>query len=77
MPSVRKPPPAGHGRADLVPTGLYSLDWVRGALGLGYDALRREVRAGRLRAARRCGKTWLKGAWVLDWIEAAEVKGSG
>lgn len=73
VPRTRKAAlPRTVGHADIVPTGIYSIDWLRGALNLGYDSLRREIREGRLRAKVRCGKRFILGQWLIDWLVKAE-----
>lgn len=73
MSRTRKPPKLDVGRADILPSGVYSIDWLRGALGIGYDGLRREIRAGRLRASQRCGKRFVLGEWLIEWLRAGEL----
>jgi hypothetical protein len=36
--------------------------------------LPREFRKKRLRYAKRAGRVWVLGSWVLEWLEAGEVK---
>jgi hypothetical protein len=63
-------PPAPH---IIVPTGVYTLPQARTALGLKATTLPREVRHGRLRVARRGGRYYLLGDWLLEWLRAGEV----
>jgi hypothetical protein len=51
---------------------VYSAPAARLALGLGVNALREEVLAGRLRCARRCNRVWFLGQWLLDWLKGGE-----
>jgi hypothetical protein len=55
-------------------TAVYSLESGRLALGLKRDTLRREVRLGRLRVAKRAGRYYVLGAWLLQWLEGGEVR---
>jgi len=38
------------------------------------STIRREVREGRLRVSKRCGRYYLLGEWLLEWIAGGEVK---
>jgi hypothetical protein len=58
----------------IVPTAVYTVAQARAALGLRATTLPREIRAGRLRAARRGGRYYVLGSWLLQWVEAGEVK---
>jgi hypothetical protein len=55
-------------------TAIYSLEAARQALGLKKDTLRREVRLGRLRVAKRAGRYYVLGNWLLEWLEGGEVR---
>jgi hypothetical protein len=55
------------------PRAVYSRDQAREALGLRENSLGREIRAGRLRVAKRCGRYFILGSWILDWLEAGIV----
>jgi hypothetical protein len=55
------------------PNGVYSLDGAQRALGLTRTTLRREVRMGRLRVAKRAGRYFIVGEWLLDWLREGEV----
>jgi len=56
------------------PNTVVRLDELRAVLGLPLTCLRREARLGRLRVSRRSGRYWTTGRWVMEWIEAGEVK---
>jgi hypothetical protein len=58
----------------IKPTAVYDVEQARAALGLAKGTLGREVRLGRLRVARRAGKTYILGRWLLAWLEAGEVR---
>ena len=55
------------------PRAIFSLGTARLTLGLRKNCLPREIRLGRLRAAKRAGRTWILGAWLLEWLEGGEV----
>jgi hypothetical protein len=48
---------------------VFSLDAAGRALGLGKHSLPTEVRKGRLKASRRCGRYMVLGKWLIEWIE--------
>jgi hypothetical protein len=56
------------------PNAVYSLDSAPQALGFKRSTFVREIRLGRLKAAKRGGKVLLLGKWILAWIEAGEVR---
>ena len=56
------------------PAAVYTVDDLRRNLGLKASSVRREVRLGRLRMAKRCGRYYCLGRWVREWIESGEVK---
>jgi hypothetical protein len=58
----------------IEPRAVYSPDSVRTALGLTKNTLRREVRLGRLRMAKRAGRNYFLGEWLLEWIKTGEIK---
>lgn len=41
-------------------------------LGANVEAILRDVRAGKLRSSRRCGKRFILGAWVVQWLSEGE-----
>jgi hypothetical protein len=53
---------------------VFCLDALQVSLGLKPNTLRREARLRRLRVAKRAGKLFVLGAWVLQWLEAGEVR---
>jgi hypothetical protein len=57
------------------PHAIYTVKALQDALGLAPTTIRREVRLRRLRVARRAGKYFILGKWILDWIESGEVNG--
>ena len=69
-----KPAPAGGPGSPHVidPHAVYFADTFREWFRLTRSTLRREVREGRLRVARRAGRYYLLGEWVLQWLRAGE-----
>jgi hypothetical protein len=58
----------------ICPSAVYTVDDLRRFLGLKMSSVRREVRLKRLRIAKRCGRYFCLGQWVLQWIEGGELK---
>ncbi len=56
------------------PDSVFSLIQARLALDLPVNCLPREIRKGRLRAAKCAGRTMILGAWILQWVERGEMK---
>jgi hypothetical protein len=75
-PSLSGPQPA----ADLLqphvinPTAAYSKQQFQAAFSLTKESTRREVRLGRLKVARRGGRYWILGEWIIDWLRAGQVR---
>jgi hypothetical protein len=55
-------------------TGVYTTDQVRTMLRLRQSSLRREIREGRLRVSKRCGRYYFLGRQLLDWLRGGELK---
>jgi hypothetical protein len=55
------------------PRAVYRIDQVIALFGLRKTTVRREVREGRLRVAKRAGRHYFLGAWLLEWIEGGEL----
>ena len=55
------------------PAAVYSQEAVRLALGLKTATLQREIRLGRLRVAKRAGRYYILGCWLLQWLQAGEI----
>lgn len=55
------------------PSAIYTLDDLA-RIGVKASAVRREHRAGRLRISKRLGRYFVLGAWLLEWIEAGEMR---
>jgi hypothetical protein len=58
----------------IEPNAVFTLDSLKHTLGLARNCLPREIRLARLRAAKRAGRYFLLGKWVLEWIEDGELK---
>jgi hypothetical protein len=59
------------------PTAVFGLKDAQDVLGLAKSSLPREIRLGRLRAAKRAGKYMILGEWILQWIKAGELPRGG
>jgi hypothetical protein len=59
----------------IAENGVYSADQVRILLRLRQSSLRREIREGRLRVCKRCGRYYFLGAQLLDWLRGGELQG--
>jgi hypothetical protein len=68
LPAGRSTVPIIHRRA------VYTLEQARQTLQLAKNCLPREIRLGRLRAAKRAGKYLILGIWLLQWVQAGEVR---
>jgi hypothetical protein len=53
---------------------VYFVEDFQRLFRLRKSTLRREVRGGRLRVAKRGGRYLVLGAWVKAWIQAGEVR---
>ena len=54
------------------PTAVYQVSHVREMLRLRQSSLRREIREGRLRVCKRCGRYYFLGEQLLDWLRGGE-----
>ena len=62
---------------DIGANQIFTLEMATAALtplGLGKTTLARECRLGRLHYVKRGGKCLIRGAWLLDWLEAGKVQ---
>jgi hypothetical protein len=62
------PPPA-----TINPTGVYLVQHVRSMFSLRKSSLRREIREGRLKVCKRCGRYFFLGSQLLDWLRDGEL----
>lgn len=58
----------------IQPTSVYTTESFRRTFGLRATSLRREVREGRLKVYKRCGKYYLLGEDILAWIRGGAVR---
>lgn len=58
---------------DIKPNAVYLPSQIRTALHLRASSLRTEWRRGRLRIIRRCGRNYLLGRDVLEWLAGGEL----
>lgn len=56
---------------------VYTVDQVRALLRLKQSSLRREIREGRLRVCKRCGRYYFLGSQLLAWLRGGEVQRGG
>lgn len=54
---------------------VYDVESARSALQLKKTTLAREFRLGRLRYAKRAGRYFILGQWLLDWLAEGEPYG--
>ena len=77
----RRPPraePSGDVQPHVLrPTAVYTLDTATRALGLDRTTLRNEITRGAVRRAKRGGKVYFLGAWLLEWVRRGEVRRGG
>jgi hypothetical protein len=57
----------------LDPRAVYDLAGARAALRLNLTSLKREIRQGRLKVSKRCGRYFLTGHQLLAWLENGEL----
>jgi hypothetical protein len=69
------PRPAGFPHV-IDPRAVYTLESARSSLGLARGCLPREIRLRRLRASKRAGRYFLMGSWLIEWLEAGEIRRS-
>ena len=56
------------------PNAVFFLAQAQEVLHLKASTIRREVRLGRLRVAKRAGQYYLLGEWLLEWIKGGELR---
>jgi hypothetical protein len=59
------------------PNGVYFVDTFQAIFRLRKSSLRREIRENRLRVSKRCGRYYLLGEWILDWLRDGELRRDG
>ena len=65
------PPPAV---PVIDPCAIYFTDTFQAIFRLRKSTIRREWKAGRLRLARRAGRHYLLGEWILEWLRSGECR---
>lgn len=58
----------------ISPYAVYDQEAARLALSLTKTTLSRELRLRRLRCAKRAGRIYILGEWLLEWLRAGEVQ---
>jgi hypothetical protein len=58
----------------ILPTDVYNLKAATELLGVRQNTLPREIRLRRLRASKRGGRYFILGSWLLQWLEAGEIR---
>jgi hypothetical protein len=58
----------------IPPDAILYLSELQALLHLPATCLKREVRLGRLRVARRSGRYMTTGGWVMEWVRTGEVR---
>jgi hypothetical protein len=58
----------------IVPNAVYDQETARVALALTKTTLSRELRLGRLRCAKRAGRYFILGDWLLQWLRDGEIR---
>lgn len=64
--------PRATGPCRIHPDSVYFAGDLARLLGVGSDAIRQEIREGRLRVSVRAGRYFFLGAWLLEWIRSGE-----
>src|SRR4051794_28894965 len=70
VPEDDKPPPDVH---VIHPGAVYFRDQFQHLFRLRASTVRREVREGRLRTAKRAGRYFILGEWILEWLRSGEI----
>src|SRR5262245_53390018 len=55
-------------------TAVYTVEDLRRFFKLKSTSVRREVRLGHLRIAKRCGRYFCLGQWVLQWLDEGQLR---
>jgi len=48
---------------------FYNQEQVKRLLGISIKAIGNACRAGELRSTERAGRRFVRGAWLIDWLE--------
>jgi len=54
------------------PRAIYSIASMTATLSLKPGTVPREIRLHRLRCAKRAGRIFITGQWILQWIQEGE-----
>jgi hypothetical protein len=71
-PAMHKQPRREPKPLTVEPHGVYRPGYLQEALGLSRSSIMREIRLGRLRVAKRCGRYFVLGGWLTEWLRAGE-----
>jgi hypothetical protein len=55
------------------PNGVYGVESAQQTLGLRRSTLAREIRLGRLQVAKRGGRYFILGRWLISWLEEGRL----
>jgi hypothetical protein len=53
----------------IQPNTVYTIGQARALFGLRPSSLAREIRLGKLTVAKKSGRYFILGSWLLQWIE--------
>lgn len=56
----------------IQPNAVYFPDDLRRLFRLRANSIRYEKRAGRLKVSKRCGRYYILGRWLIEWLEKGE-----
>jgi hypothetical protein len=56
------------------PTAVYDAECLLVVLSLNKHTLAREIRLGRLRVAKRSGRYFFLGEWLIEWLRNGELR---
>jgi hypothetical protein len=76
-PRKQQPAPAEGGTAPVPvvhPRSIYFLDTFRRDFRMKESTARSEWKHGRLRLAKRGGRIFILGEWILAWLRGGEVR---
>lgn len=56
----------------IQPNAVYFPEDLRRLFKLRANSIRYEKRSGRLKVSRRCGRYYILGRWLIEWLEKGE-----
>ena len=68
---------ASHWIPEIRPEQVYTIKTLTATLGLCPSTLPRELRLKRMRYAKRAGRAFILGEWVIEWLRGGEVHRNG